>query len=127
MSKLKRWFILLSLPFAINVIVSIFIAIYSQRPPDFIGYFSGTIVGVVIIYFWFWEIVKAASEGTIKLLKIMGWGFLFKLILILLVVLCGRYFDQFNQIYFAYSFLISIMSATIIEILYFSSLSLKKQ
>jgi len=122
---MKRWFILLSLPVVINIIISAYFAM-SNPKPDFIGYLSGSIVGAVMIYFWFWEIIKASSRGTVKLLKVMGLGFLFKLILILIIVLGGSYFVQFNQFYFAFSFLISIMSATIIEILYFNSLSLKK-
>ena len=125
MNKMKRWFILLSLPVVINIIISAYFAM-SNPKPDFIGYLSGSIVGAVMIYFWFWEIIKASSRGTVKLLKVMGLGFLFKLILILIIVLGGSYFVQFNQFYFAFSFLISIMSATIIEILYFNSLSLKK-
>ena len=126
MNKVKRWFVFLSVPFVINIIISAYIAMSNPRP-DFIGYLSGSIVGAIIIYFCFWEIVKASAQGTIKLLKIMGWSFLFKFILILVVILGGQYFDQFNQIFFAFSFLISVMSATIIEILYFNSLSLKKQ
>jgi len=122
---MKRWFILLSLPVVINIIISAYFAM-SNPKPDFIGYLSGSIVGAVMIYFWFWEIIKASSQGTIKLLKIMGWSFLFKIIFILIIVLGGKYFDQFNQFYFAFSFLISIMLATIIEVLYFNSLSLKK-
>jgi hypothetical protein len=125
-NKIKLWLILLLLPFVLNLTVSAYIAASNPRP-DFIGYLSGSIAGVLIIYFWFWEIVKAASKGTIELLKIMGWGFLFKLILILVIVFVGRYFDQFNQLYFVFSFFVSVMSATVIEILYFNSLNLKKQ
>jgi len=124
-NSVKRWFVLLSLPFVINIIISAYFAMSNPRP-DFIGYLSGSIVGAVMIYFWFWEIVKASLQGTIKLLKIMGLGFLFKLVFILVIVLGGGYFAQLNQFYFAFAFLISIMSATIIEILYFNSLSLKK-
>ena len=126
MDKVKRWFIFLLFPVAINIIVSAYIAV-SKPLPDFVGYFSGSLIGAVLIYFWFWEIVKAASKGTIELLKIMGWGFLVKIILILLVIIGGRFFDQFNQFYFVFAFLVSVMSAMAIEIFYFYSLNLKKQ
>ena len=126
MNKVKWWFVLLSLPFVINIIISVYI-VMSNRMPDFVGYLSGTITAAAIVYFCFWEITKAVSQGTIKLLKIMALGFLAKLVFISIAVFGGSFFEQFNQFYFVISFFIFIISATIIEILYFYSLSLKKQ
>ena len=121
-----RWFVLLSVPFVINIIVSVYI-LMSNRMPDFIGYLSGTIVAAIIVYVCFWEIIKAVSKGTMQLLKIMAWGFLAKLVFVSIAVFGGNFFGKFDRFYFVISFFVFIMLATIIEILYFYSLSLKKQ
>ncbi len=122
MNIIRLAYILLSVPVLVNLFVSIFL-FAAGTTPEFTGYLGGAAAGAMMAYYWFWEIIKASSSGPIKLFKILGAGFLIKLVIMVAVLAIGTRFTSFNRMYFAAAFLFSVMSASVVEIWYFVSIS----
>jgi len=124
--KLKTALIFMCVPAVLNLSVSMYLYL-GNGGQNFQGYLTGTVLSILLSFFWIWQVSKGISSNTMVLLKVTFWGFVLKLSVLCLVAFGGYRFFGFNRFYFAAAFLIGIIFTVMIEIwFYISSLNEEK-
>lgn len=109
------------IPAVINIAGSVFVFL-NYTSPEFTGYISGTLLGIILSIIWIMQINKAASSHAIRLMKITFKGLLVKVAVFLVYMAVIYALLEFSIVFFAASFFIALFLSAIIEIWFYSTL-----
>ncbi len=114
-SKFKKAFVLILLPVAVNIALTVLCYLYRQ-PTEFKGYFVGTFLGMFFSFLWIFMIRKIAMSNIMVLFTLSLGLFPVKLILFAVFAFGGLYLLQMSQLYFGFSFLLGSIFNLLIEV-----------
>ncbi|PKL37971.1 MAG: hypothetical protein CVV44_12445 [Spirochaetae bacterium HGW-Spirochaetae-1] len=125
--KLKTAFILMCLPAILNLSLSGYLHSIPGGTLDFQGYLLGTILSILLSFFWIWQVKKSMASNPMVMLKVIFFGFTLKLAVLGLFVYGGYHVITFNRSYFAVAFLLGILFTVFIELWLYVSVIREKR
>ncbi len=121
-NKYKVAVVLNSIPAFVNIAASVYV-FYNFTIPQFSGYLTGTILGILLSAMWLMQVKKAFDSHAIRLLKITFKGFFVKFIVFIIFITGVYSLFNFNRTFFAAAFFIAIAMNAVIELWFYASLT----
>jgi hypothetical protein len=110
--------LLLSIPFAANLAISVLIYL-SGNIHLFKGYLSGTITSAGLSIIWLLQVKNKAPNNMLTFMKIMLKGYAVKTVFLITLLIGGYMLFHFDRLYFLIAFLLGTFASLFIEIWYY--------
>lgn len=94
---------LMAVPAFINIAISFYV-LMRYDVASFWGYMTGTVSSILFSYFWLWQLGRLVNASTLQMFKQMFYGFVGKLVILILLFVAGYYGAGMNLVTFVISF-----------------------